>query len=74
MCSSDLLGVTVAHDGLALDASPFGLLAAGDEVAVARGPRVGITQAADLPWRYGLAGSRFLSRRFAEIAPASPSR
>jgi DNA-3-methyladenine glycosylase len=68
------LGVTAAHDGLALDASPFGLLAAGDEVAVARGPRVGITQAADLPWRYGLAGSRFLSRRFAEIAPASPSR
>jgi len=68
------LGVTVAHDGLALDASPFGLLAAGDEVAVARGPRVGITQAADLPWRYGLAGSRFLSRRFAEIAPASLSR
>jgi DNA-3-methyladenine glycosylase len=68
------LGVTVAHDGLALDASPFELLAAGEEVGVACGPRVGITQAAHLPWRYGLAGSRFLSRRFVEIAPAGPSR
>jgi DNA-3-methyladenine glycosylase len=68
------LGVTAAHDGLALDAPPFALLAAGEEVAVARGPRVGITRAADLPWRYGLAGSPFLSRRFAEIAPAGRSR
>jgi DNA-3-methyladenine glycosylase len=68
------LGVTAAHDGLALDAPPFALLADGEEVAVARGPRVGITRAADLPWRYGLAGSRFLSRRLAEIAPAGRSR
>ena len=67
------LGITAAHDGLPLDAPPFAVLAAPEEVAVARGPRVGITRAADLPWRYGLAGSSFVSRRFAEIAPAGPS-
>jgi DNA-3-methyladenine glycosylase len=64
------LGVTSAHDGLALDAAPFAVLGAVEEVAVARGPRVGITRAADLPWRYGLAGSAFVSRRFAEAAPS----
>jgi DNA-3-methyladenine glycosylase len=56
------LGVTGAHDGLALDRPPFSLLAPGEEAEVVRGARVGITRAADLPWRYGLAGSRFLSR------------
>jgi DNA-3-methyladenine glycosylase len=67
------LGVTAAQDGLALDEPPFGLLAAREEVAVAQGPRVGITRAVDLPWRYGLAGSSFVSRRFAETAPAGPA-
>jgi DNA-3-methyladenine glycosylase len=57
------LAVTGAHDGLALDRPPFVLLGRQRaDVEVVRGPRVGITQAADLPWRYGLAGSRFLSR------------
>jgi DNA-3-methyladenine glycosylase len=68
------LGITAAHDGLALDIPPFALLAAEEPAAVARGPRVGITRAADLPWRYGLAGSRFVSRRFAEAAPGRVSR
>ena len=31
---------------------------------IATGPRIGITKAADLEWRYGLAGSPFLSQRF----------
>ena len=67
------LGITSAHDGRRLDAPPFVLLEREGPVAVARGPRVGITRAADLPWRYGLAGSSFVSRRFAEIAPVGPS-
>ena len=57
------LGVTRDHDGLALDRPPFELRARGGPVDVAVGLRVGITQAADRPWRYVLAGSRYLSRR-----------
>jgi DNA-3-methyladenine glycosylase len=62
----EALGVTVAHNGLALDRPPFELRARGADVpiAVAVGPRIGITKAVEQPWRYGLAGSRFLSRPF----------
>jgi DNA-3-methyladenine glycosylase len=58
------LGVTRAHDGLPLDRPPFELRPRRSEVEIVRGPRIGITKAADLPWRYGLAGSRFLSKPF----------
>jgi DNA-3-methyladenine glycosylase len=60
VCQS--LGITGDHDGLPLDRPPFELRAAPSEVDVVRGARVGISRAADLPWRYGLAGSRYLSR------------
>jgi DNA-3-methyladenine glycosylase len=56
------LGVSGDHDGLRLDRPPFELRARAREEQVAVGPRIGITRAADLPWRYVLAGSRFLSR------------
>jgi DNA-3-methyladenine glycosylase len=58
------LVVTGEHDGLPLDRPPFELRAREEEPELVTGPRVGITQAADLPWRYGLAGSPFLSRNF----------
>jgi len=55
------LGLTGQHDGLPLDRPPFALYAAGD-VEIAVGPRIGITKAAEVPWRYAEAGSRYLSR------------
>jgi DNA-3-methyladenine glycosylase len=58
------LGLTRVHDGLALDEPPFELLARESEPELAIGPRIGITRAVEQPWRYGLAGSPFLSRRF----------
>jgi DNA-3-methyladenine glycosylase len=57
------LAVTRAHDGLALDAAPFAL-APGPAAGIVEGPRIGISKAADLPWRFGEAGSRFLSKPF----------
>jgi len=56
------LGVTRDHDGLPLDRAPFQLRSGTTHVEVATGRRVGITAAADRPWRYAVAGSRFLSR------------
>jgi DNA-3-methyladenine glycosylase len=58
------LGITRAYDGLALDESPFELFARQSEPPLVVGPRIGITRAVEQPWRYGLAGSPFLSRRF----------
>jgi DNA-3-methyladenine glycosylase len=67
MCSGpgrlcEALAITGAHDGLALDRPPFRLELRTENPEVVRGPRVGISRATDLPWRYGLAGSRYLSR------------
>lgn len=56
------LAVTRKHDGLALGSPPFELRAAESPVEVVAGPRIGISVAADLPWRYAAAGSRYLSR------------
>jgi len=66
------LAVTRAHDGLALDHPPFELRLNSEDLPIAVGPRIGITKAADLPWRFGLAGSRFLSRPFPK-ASSSPA-
>ena len=62
------LGVTRAHNNLPLDAAPFLLLPpdqaspAHEPIVVLAGPRIGISKAMELPWRFGVAGSRFLSK------------
>jgi DNA-3-methyladenine glycosylase len=58
------LAITGAYNGAALDKAPFALFARTAPVKIVSGPRIGISKAVDLPWRYGWAGSRFLSRPF----------
>jgi len=64
----EALGISNAHNGLALDRPPFRLLARDKEVEIVSGPRIGLTKAIELPWRYGLKGSRFLSKPFREVS------
>jgi DNA-3-methyladenine glycosylase len=59
------LKITGAHNGLPLDAPPFELRARTATPDIVKGVRIGISQAAEHPWRYGIAGSPFLSKRFA---------
>jgi DNA-3-methyladenine glycosylase len=58
------LGITRIDDGLPLDEPPFELLAREGQPPLAVGTRIGIRRAVEQPWRFGLAGSPFLSRRF----------
>jgi len=58
------LGITGDHGALPLDRLPFELRAADTPCEVACGVRIGISKAAEQPWRFGLAGSRFVSRPF----------
>jgi len=58
------LGVTRALNGSSLHAPPFEVLAAPQGIEVVSGPRIGISKAVDVPWRFGLAGSRYVSKPF----------
>jgi DNA-3-methyladenine glycosylase len=58
------LRITHKQNGLPLDRPPFELLARDRAVEVVTGPRIGLTKAVDLPWRYGEKGSGFLSKPF----------
>jgi DNA-3-methyladenine glycosylase len=61
---TEALGITMAHNGLPLDAPPIVLHARTKKPAIVTGVRIGITKAVELPWRYGLKDSKFLSKRF----------
>ena len=61
---TEALGITSAHNGLALDAPPMALYARAEKPEIVAGVRIGITKAAALPWRYGLKASKFLSKPF----------
>jgi DNA-3-methyladenine glycosylase len=61
---TEALGITIAHNALPLDRAPIALHARTEDVEVATGIRIGITKAVELPWRYGVRGSKFLSKPF----------
>jgi DNA-3-methyladenine glycosylase len=61
----EALGITrERHNGLRLDRAPFQVFAREREPDIVAGPRIGISKAIEEPWRYGLKGSRFLSKPF----------
>jgi DNA-3-methyladenine glycosylase len=63
---TEALGITHAHNGLPLDTPPIALHARTEKPDIVAGLRIGITKAVELPWRYGLKGSKFLSKPFPE--------
>src|SRR6266700_1674199 len=60
----EALGITIAHSELPLDRPPIALHARIEQPEIVMGVRIGLTKAVELPWRYGLKDSKFLSKRF----------
>jgi DNA-3-methyladenine glycosylase len=63
---TEALGITHAYNGLPLDKPPMALYAPAARPEIVTGLRIGLTKAVELPWRYGLRGSKFVSKPFAE--------
>ncbi len=69
----EALAVSHKQNGFALDAAPFQIYAPTQKPQVVTGVRIGITKAADLPWRYGWKDSKFLSKPFTNDAATDRS-
>lgn len=63
-CVGQALGITHAHNGMSLASSPFEIRPGHGDLEVITGPRIGISKAVSQPWRFGLAGSAYVSRPF----------
>jgi DNA-3-methyladenine glycosylase len=60
------LGIELGQDGVDLAAGPITISEPSPEsgeLDIVAGTRIGLTKAAELPWRFCARGSRFLSRR-----------
>jgi len=64
------MAITGEMDGAALEAPPFSLQLPKTATAVSIGRRIGISRAIDYPWRFGLAHSPFVSKKFESPDPA----
>lgn len=60
----EAMAVSIKHNTLPLDAPPIAVYARKSKPEIVSGLRIGITKAVELPWRYGLKGSKFLSKPF----------
>ena len=65
------LAIAHGHDGLPLDRPPFRLRERKDVPEILTAPRIGITRATELSWRYLEAGSRYVSRPAPQAARRS---
>jgi len=60
----EALAITIRDSELPLDKPPISLHARVEKPDIVAGVRIGLTKAVELPWRYGLKGSKFLSKPF----------
>ena len=67
----EALAIDGALNGRPLDEAPFSLRLHPQRPELVQGARIGITKGAETPWRFGLKGSRFLSRPFRTPAAAA---
>lgn len=61
LCQS--LAVAGDFNGLTLAESMFHLTAPAKAPMISAGRRIGITKASDVPWRFGIKGSPYLSKK-----------
>jgi DNA-3-methyladenine glycosylase len=62
--AAQALGITHRNNGMSLLEAPFHIEPPEEDFPIVHGPRIGITKAMDVPWRFGLAGSKFVSKPF----------